>query len=30
MAETPGAMQQLAGNIFTDMVIDQAIKDKTE
>ena len=30
MVETPGGMQQLAGNIFTDMVIDQAIKDKTE
>ena len=30
MAElTPGATQQLASNIFTDMVLQEAIKDKT-
>ena len=26
---TPGATQQLASNIFTDMVLKEAIKDKT-
>jgi len=30
MAElTPGATQQMASNIFTDMVLQEAIKDKT-
>jgi hypothetical protein len=29
MEETPSSMQKMAANIFADMVMEEAIKDKT-